>query len=141
MLRSAKRVIVFVVEDDKELRELYRSTLTIAGYVVPAMEDGLDALRLIDQGIVPSAMVLDMGLPRLGGQDVAREFRAHVETRSVPIVVVTGSDNDVDEREFSCVLRKPLTPQALVDAVVKSLHEGRTFTQHSENRAICRPQP
>jgi CheY-like chemotaxis protein len=127
MLPNVRRVIVLVVEDDKELRELYRSTLTIAGYVVPAVEDGLDALRLIDQGIVPSAMVLDIGLPRLGGHDVAREFRAHVETRSIPIVVVTGSDTDVDEREFSCVLRKPLTPQALVDAVVKSLHEQRTF--------------
>jgi CheY-like chemotaxis protein len=131
MLPNVRRVIVLVVEDDKELRELYRSTLTIAGYVVPAVEDGLDALRLIDQGVVPSAMVLDIGLPRLGGQDVAREFRAHVETRSIPIVVVTGSDTDVDEREFSCVLRKPLTPQALVDAVVKSLHERRTFLRTS----------
>jgi CheY-like chemotaxis protein len=64
MLPTAKRVIVLVVEDDKELRDLYRSTLTIAGYVVPAVEDGLDALRLIDQGIVPSAMVLDMGSRR-----------------------------------------------------------------------------
>jgi CheY-like chemotaxis protein len=127
MLPSVKRVIVLVVEDDKELRELYRSTLTIAGYVVPAVEDGLDALRLIDQGIMPSAMVLDMGLPRLGGHDVAREFRAHGETRSIPIVVVTGSDTDVDEREFACVLRKPLTPQALADAVAKSLDERRTF--------------
>lgn len=118
---------MLVVEDDKELRELYRSTLTIAGYVVPAVEDGLDALRLIDQGIVPSAMVLDMALPRLGGHDVARELRAHVETRSIPIVVVTGSDTDVDEREFSRVLRKPLAPQALVDAVVESLYERRTL--------------
>jgi hypothetical protein len=31
---------------------------------------------------------------------MAREFRAHVETHSIPIVVVTGSDADVDEREF-----------------------------------------
>ena len=72
-------------------------------------------------------MVLDMGLPRLGGHDVAREFRAHVETRSIPIVVVTGSATDIDEREFSCVLRKPLTPQALADAVARSLHERRTY--------------
>jgi CheY-like chemotaxis protein len=121
MLPSAERAIVLVVEDDPKLRELFRSTLTIAGYSVRAVEDGLDALRLLDQGTVPSAVVLDMGLPRLGGYDLKREFHAHVETRSIPIVVVTGSDVDIDERGFACVLRKPIHPDALVDAVAKCL--------------------
>lgn len=112
---------MLVVEDDPTLRESFRSTLTIAGYSVTAVEDGLNALRLVDQGTVPSAIVLDIGLPRLGGYDLKREFHAHVETRHIPIVVVTGSDVDIDEREFACVLRKPIHPDALVDAVAKCL--------------------
>lgn len=121
MLPSAKKLLVLVVEDDPGLRELFRTTLSIAGYAVAAVEDGLDALRLIDQGTVPSAVVLDMGLPRLGGSDVRGELHAHVETRGIPIVVVTGTDTRINEREFACVLRKPIDPEALVDAVAKCL--------------------
>jgi CheY-like chemotaxis protein len=123
MLGSAKKRIVLVVEDDPGLRELFRSTLTVAGYAVAAVEDGLDALRLIDHGTVPSAMVLDMGLPRLAGYDVKAELHAHGETRGIPIVVVTGSDTTINESEFACVLRKPIDPEALVDAVAKCLEK------------------
>lgn len=121
---SAKKLIVLVVEDDPSLRELYRSTLVNAGYTVVAVEDGLDALRLIDRGTVPHALVLDMGLPRLGGRDVQRELRAHPETSRIPIVVVTGVDTRVNESDFTIVLRKPIQPDALVNAVAKCLRQA-----------------
>jgi CheY-like chemotaxis protein len=141
MLLSAKRLIVLVVEDDRELRQLFRSTLTIAGYAVMAVEDGLGALRVIDQGTVPSAVVLDIGLPRVGGYDVKGELGAHVETRGIPIVVVTGSDVHIDEREFACVLRKPIHPDVLLDAVSKCLRAANDVRRYASPDTPVPPEP
>jgi CheY-like chemotaxis protein len=79
---------VLVVEDDPALRELYRSTLTLAGYSVVAVEDGIDALRRVERRR-PDALVLDLALPRKSGRDVKRELRSNPETRDIPIVIVS----------------------------------------------------
>ena len=108
---------ILVVEDDLQLRTMYRAALTQAGYVVTAVEDGLDALRRIDEG-PPSAVVLDMALPRLGGRDVQEELKSRLDTSHIPIIVVSGTDTrDLNPRHFDCVLRKPVLPEKLVEAV------------------------
>jgi DNA-binding response OmpR family regulator len=115
---------VLVVEDDPQLRELYRIALRSAGYVVIAVEDGVDALRQIDQA-VPAVVVLDLGLPRVHGRDVHRELKAHPETRGVPIVVITGTDvNAADASEFACILRKPCDADRLIEAVQQCLRRA-----------------
>ncbi len=89
----------------------------LAGYAVVAVEDGLDALRRIDEER-PGALVLDLELPRLSGQDVQREMAARSDTRDIPIVVVTGSDTGaLDPRGFASIFRKPVDPHLLVNAV------------------------
>ena len=65
--------------------------------------------------------MLDLGLPRLSGRDVRRELAAHIITENIPIVVVTGDTRDLDPTEFTCVLRKPVTAEALIDAVANCL--------------------
>jgi DNA-binding response OmpR family regulator len=44
----ARRPTILVVEDDEEVRAFYRTALTIAGFVVVAVEDGIDALRYLE---------------------------------------------------------------------------------------------
>jgi CheY-like chemotaxis protein len=112
---------ILVVEDEPALRELYRSTLRAAGYAVVGVEDGLDALRVIEGG-KPRAVVLDLALPRLNGLEVFKDLRGNVATRSIPVIVVTGTDTaNLDRSEFACVLEKPISPSELVDAVHNSL--------------------
>jgi two-component system phosphate regulon response regulator PhoB len=112
-----------VVEDDPALRALYRSSLLAAGYAVVAVDDGVDALRQIDLK-APSAVLLDLGLPRLTGGDVQREMRARESTRDIPIVVVTGSEViDVDGSHVDCVLRKPVDIDDVMKAIESCLHQ------------------
>ena len=100
---------------------MYRTALTIAGYAVIAVEDGVDALRQLDTQ-APDAVVLDLGLPRLGGRDVQREIASHADTRTIPIVVVTGSDvTGLEESDYACIMRKPIDPGQLVAAVRRCL--------------------
>lgn len=122
MLLAPRKTTVLVVEDDPDLRALYRASLTVAGYVVVAVEDGLDALRHIEGTGIPSAVILDLALPRLGGRDVYRELAAHPATSKIPIVIVTGSDtSDLDKDDFACILRKPIHVEALIYAVEQCL--------------------
>jgi CheY-like chemotaxis protein len=114
---------VLVVEDDPQLRELHRTVLRDAGYAVVAVEDGLDALRYLESHAAPSAVVLDLALPRLGGHDVQREMAANGLT--APIIVVTGDPGTINENDFACVLRKPVTPAGLVRAVDNCIRQRR----------------
>jgi CheY-like chemotaxis protein len=65
-------------------------------------------------------VVLDLALPRLSGRAVSRELKAHTTTQDIPVIVVTGTDtSDLNPSQFSCILRKPIDPDALVEAVQK----------------------
>ena len=122
---AISRPTVLVVEDDAPVRQLYRAALTSAGYAVVAVEDGVDALRRVDAE-TPNAVVLDLGLPRLGGLDVHRELKARPETSNIPVVLATGTDiSHLDPKDFECVLRKPISAEALVTAVEDCLRRAR----------------
>ena len=122
---SAKTANVLIVEDDPVLRSLYRSMLQLEGFTVVAVEDGIDALRHLELE-VPAAVVLDLGLPRLGGRDVSREMTSRIDTRGIPIVIVTGEEtSDLDPEQFACILRKPIDPFNLVTAVRDCLAKAR----------------
>jgi CheY-like chemotaxis protein len=108
---------ILVVEDDPLLRTFYRSALMLAGYRVIAAGNGVEALLHID-GYRPNAIVLDLGLPVISGRDVRRELAVHPELRHMPVIVVTGSDaSDLDPAEYACILRKPVTADALIKSV------------------------
>ena len=116
--------VILVVEDDPELRAFYRQVLTISGYTVIAVEDGIDALRRIETD-PPDLVILDIELPRLGGRDVQQELAAHTATRHIPIMVVSGTDTKtLDPAAFVCILRKPVTAERLLEAVEDCLSDA-----------------
>ena len=121
---STRAQDVLIVEDDPVLRSMYAALLRMEGFAVVTVEDGIDALRHLEIN-QPAAVVLDLGLPRLGGRDVQREITSRVEMRGIPIVIVTGEEtSDLDPMDFVCILRKPIDPQSLVSAVRDCLKKG-----------------
>jgi CheY-like chemotaxis protein len=120
-LAAPARKTVLIVEDDLELRSLFVITLKAGGFDAREASDGVDALRMIEIA-VPDLVVLDLGLPTLDGLSVHDEIVAHAETRDLPIVVVTGSQQDLRERlEAACVLRKPVMLDHLLHTVRQCL--------------------
>lgn len=110
------RKAVLVVEDDPDLRRLYRLTLAIDGFVVHESGDGIEALRAVEQGR-PDLVLLDLDLPKLNGFSVQEEIAAHPLTQNVPVVIVTALDMDLSHLGVACVLRKPVAPEQLVATV------------------------
>ncbi len=72
---------VLLVEDERKLRELVRSYLERAGFVVLSTGSGAEALTMAGSAPV-DLVVLDLGLPDVPGETVARELRAAGPPRS-----------------------------------------------------------
>jgi DNA-binding response OmpR family regulator len=80
---------VLVVEDDAEIAGVLRRSLRLEGYEVKLAEDGVSALE--ESAVFePDAVVLDLGLPRLDGVEVARRLR---DGGDVPILMLTARDS------------------------------------------------
>jgi DNA-binding response OmpR family regulator len=79
---------VLVVEDDDEIAQTLQRSLRLEGYEVRIASDGVSALDDA-HAFLPDLVVLDLGLPRLDGIDVARTLR---ENDDVPILMLTARD-------------------------------------------------
>jgi len=112
-----------VVEDDPALRRMYRMVLSFAGFNVIEAEDGLSALQHLDDR-APDLVILDLMLPTVSGFIVQQEIAAHARTRDIPVVVVTGSEMNLDDLPVPYVLRKPVSPDQLVNTVQSCLGYG-----------------
>ena len=80
MVERSPRVLV--VEDDSEIAQVLQRSLRLEGYDVTTSEDGEAALDDA-RAFVPDLVVLDLGLPKLDGIEVARRLR---EQGDVPIL-------------------------------------------------------
>ena len=114
---------VLIVEDDVDLRHMFRQALTIADFDVREAGDGYSALNEIDQQR-PSVIVLDLGLPNISGYAVLQELAAQAHTRTIPVVVVTGQQRAEHMDGIACLLYKPVAPDRLVNTVRASIAAG-----------------
>jgi two-component system response regulator MprA len=79
---------VLVVEDDHEIAQVLQRSLRLEGYEVRVASDGQAALETATD-YVPDLVVLDLGLPKVDGMEVARRLR---EADDVPILILTARD-------------------------------------------------
>ena len=86
---SDRPVRVLVVEDDTEIAHVLQRSLRLDGYDVKLAGDGVQALDEA-HAFLPDLIVLDLGLPRLDGIDVARRLREDGD--DVPILMLTARD-------------------------------------------------
>jgi two-component system response regulator MprA len=79
---------VLIVEDDDDIAQVLQRSLRLEGYETRIVGDGEAALGAAND-FVPDLVVLDLGLPKLDGMDVARRLRA---ADDVPILMLTARD-------------------------------------------------
>jgi DNA-binding response OmpR family regulator len=122
-------VTVLLVEDERKLRELVRSYLERAGFTVLSTGSGAEAITLA-AAASPDLVVLDLGLPDVPGETVARELRA---SGPVPILMLTAKSAEEDriaglELGADDYVTKPFSPRELVLRVQAVLRRGGPVT-------------
>jgi DNA-binding response OmpR family regulator len=108
-------VTVLLVEDERKLRDLVRSYLERAGFAVLSTDSGAEAIN-VAMTAKPDLIVLDLGLPDVPGEAVAREVQANSPT---PILMLTARSGEQDriaglELGADDYVTKPFSPRELV---------------------------
>ena len=93
----AKKVLV--VDDDTDFLKLIKVWLQRAGYEVVVAVDGLSGLTTARKD-PPDLVVLDVNMPAGGGATTLERMRNLVQMAGVPIVVLTGADENTTSSEF-----------------------------------------
>jgi DNA-binding response OmpR family regulator len=83
---------IVLVEDDDSIRAALSRALTERGHVVSSASDGISGLDAVRTGR-PDVVVLDLGLPELGGGEVLRRLRAESD---VPVIIATAVDDEAE---------------------------------------------
>lgn len=123
------RYRVLVVDDNVDSAQSMSLLLQLEGHTVACAHDGIEALQMAEQ-FQPQVVLLDLGLPRMNGYDVARKLReapADGAQSSSPrplLVAISGYGREQDraaaqQAGFDFHLTKPADP----DAVMRLMQE------------------
>lgn len=114
---SQQGLTVLVVEDDVDTRAALRLALEDEGFKVESAGDGLHALQRVREKR-PDVVILDLSMPRMGGEDFLYAWRAGVDTPGVPVIVISAA-------------YKPPRPEDLgVDALLPKPFDVRALVRH-----------
>jgi DNA-binding response OmpR family regulator len=110
---------ILVVEDDPAVQRALKRLFVAEGFAVETQSDGEGALNSF-HAAVPSAIILDLNLPKISGRDLCRKIKA--EAPSVPVIVVSGASNISDkvlvlESGADDYVTKPFSPRELLARV------------------------
>lgn len=108
---------MLVVEDDVEFARILLNLAREKGYKVLIASEGTIALQMADQ-YSPDGIILDIGLPGMSGLTVLSRLKENLDTRHIPVHVISGHDRRLDAFKGGALgfLRKPVSMDQINDA-------------------------
>lgn len=116
-----KQITVLLVEDNPGDTELTRQSLAASKLSIKlvALDDGEKALKYLrneapyQKAERPDLLLLDLNLPKLSGSEVLREIKSDKELKSLPVVVLTSSEEETEVSKCyaegaNCYIVKPV---------------------------------
>jgi two-component system, cell cycle response regulator DivK len=121
----ASAPLILVIDDTEDNREVYVQFFRFQGWRVSAAADGIEGLKLASE-LRPAVIVLDLGLPKMDGWEVAERLKADAVTRDIPIIACTGhAVEELKKRALKAgvseYMVKPCLPAELVALVRRHL--------------------
>ncbi|MEK7722552.1 MAG: response regulator [Elusimicrobiota bacterium] len=120
--------LMLIVDDNVEFRGMISDYFTDLGFTVAIADNGREGL-LKARAIKPDIILLDVMMPDIGGIEVLRDLQTDDDTRSIPVLVITGTffDKNMSElfrqesncREFMSKTVELSYLQKKVEALVK----------------------
>lgn len=118
----AKKILV--VDDEPDVLKILLLRLKKAGYEVMGGRDGREALDLARQ-MMPDVIMLDIYLPDMNGNDVARVMKNNDKLKHIPIILISATTVSIAEIAKDCgaegYLGKPFEPEELLHVIKKVL--------------------
>jgi signal transduction histidine kinase len=114
---------ILLADDNRDALDSLATLLQCDGHEVHTAGDGAEALQVAEE-CRPDVVLLDIGMPKLDGYEVARRIRAEPWGKATVLIALTGWGQDEDRRRsrevgFDSHLVKPLDPEALATLLAK----------------------
>ena len=123
---------VLVAEDDPDIQKVIRMSLRFGGVdEVVLTGDGQECLAIVNL-IRPDLILLDVSMPNLDGYQTCCILKANPETRSIPVIFLTGKvqkhEAEIGMKSGALgYLSKPFDPMTLHDQILAILAQGATL--------------
>ena len=123
---------ILVADDDRVVRRIVVTKLSGLGYDVTDVEDGQEALELLEDGQVPNLLITDSLMPRMNGLQLVRALRqnSNPNLATLPIIMLTSRQGEQDiieglEAGVDDYIIKPFSPDELAARVRTVLWRAR----------------
>jgi len=116
---------ILILEDEKEVAQIYAKRLQAKGYVTELAYNGLEGLKKLKE-ITPDLILLDVNMPQMGGLEFYQHICDSQQKPKFPVLVLTGrADLETLFREFHVagILIKPFESERLLNEVDIILHK------------------
>ena len=122
--------LIFIVEDDENIREIETIALKNSNYFVSAFEKAKDFYKKVEE-IVPDLVILDVMLPDENGYEIVRKLRKNPSTKNLPIIMVTAKVTEMDmikglDEGADDYIKKPFSIMELITRVKALLRRTTT---------------
>jgi CheY-like chemotaxis protein len=111
---------ILLVDDNADTREALRAVLQTRGYAVGDAANGAAALRYLLQGKPADAIVLDLRMPGMTGQELYEELRGDTRLADIPVVVFSALNDDGRLQGIVAYVRKAFDPDLLLEAIERA---------------------
>ncbi len=130
---------VLIVDDEEDTLKLLKMIVELSGYEAYTTINSMDALMMA-QVEQPDVVLLDIMMPKLDGFQLCKMFRAHPNTRQLPIIFVSAySALDLEERRLQSgadmVVPKPVGMEQLAEAIEAVKHLQRNIPSDIQTAA------
>lgn len=121
----ARKKCIFVIEDDRAMRELTRLHLTAEGHEVHAFQDAVEGGHALLKR-APDLVITDINMPYMSGLELVTAMRGDPQTAAIPVIIMTShTDDETWSKAFqlgvAAFITKPLVKDELLAAVAKAL--------------------
>ncbi|MDB4931798.1 MAG: hypothetical protein JWM10_4282 [Myxococcaceae bacterium] len=109
--------VILVIEDDDDLLGQLAAALRREGYAVRKASTGEAAVQALGEEPLPSLITLDLGLPRMSGEEFMAVKSQYYRWAQIPVVVISGGTHPAGWLRARATLTKPVEWEQLLDVV------------------------
>ena len=120
--------LVMIIDDSLTVRKIMETSLKREGFESVSYSDGIEALKALMQpgGRIPDLVILDIGLPKMNGYEIARRLKTKQQYNNTVIIMLTGRDGVLDRLKGRLAgakeyITKPFRTQEVMSVVQSHL--------------------